>query len=225
MSIQRAGELQVEATLTNFSIGYKPANLIADKVLPIINVGQETGIYYEWDRGLSFQAPPSLRADGTRPNTVQLRAKKVSFSLEEYALEIGMTDREEKNVPREVSRFAKRNAAIRDLIKYTNTSLLVNGDLPPTFFGLTVWTPGAYQEGSPVADNITEVWGNDVIVAYIPGTPMVDTPALGYTFRMGDFTTYTWREDALTTNWIRPSVLQTEKLTYASAGYILRSAI
>jgi hypothetical protein len=303
MAIQRAGELQIEQALTNFSIGYKPANLIADKILPIIAVGQETGVYYEWDKGLSFMAPPSLRADGTRPNTVQLRAKKVSFSLEEYALEIGITDREENAapgllqlrqaktkraqdavlidyerrvatmlrtslpgetlsgtaqwsssantdieagidraksairaatggmepnviiVPREVSRFAKRNAAIRDLIKYTNPQILVNGDLPPSFFGLTVWTPGAYQDGSPTADNITEVWGNDVIVAYIPGTPMLDTPALGYTFRMDDFTTYTWREDALTTNWIRPSVMQTEKLTFAAAGYILRSAI
>lgn len=301
--MQRASELQIEMAMTAFSIGYRPANLIADRIFPVVPVGQETGVYYEWDKGTAFKAPPSLRADGTRPNTVDLRARKVPFALEEYAIDIAITDREERAapaslalrtnktkraqdavlidyerrvaatlrtnlpgvtlsgtdkwsdpannsiealidtgkesirlatggfepntiiIPRSASRYAKRNATIRDLVKFTDPRLLVNGELPSLFFGLNVIIPGAFQSGATVASNIEEVWGKDVIIAYIPDAPMLDTPALGYTLRMGDFTTYTYREDPLTTNWIRPTVMQTERITYPGAGFILKDVV
>lgn len=301
--MQRASELQIEQAMTTFSVGYRPGNLIADRILPIVQVGQETGVYYEWDKYESHVAPPTLRADGTRPNTVQLTARKVPFALEEYALDIAITDREaaaapaqlalrtnktrraqdalmvdyEKRVaqllrsqlpgvtlsgddqwsspanksieavideakeqirvstggfepntiiiPRAASRYAKRNETIRELIKYTQPNLLVDGELPERFFGLTPIIPGAFQSGTSAAQGLTEVWGKDVIIAYVPVAPMVDTPALGYTLRMGDVTTYTYREDPLTTNWLRPTVMQTEKLTYPGAGYILKNVV
>lgn len=301
--MQRPSELQIEQAMTTFSVGYRPGNLIASQLLPIVQVGQETGIYYEWDKHDSHAAPPTLRADGTRPNTVRLSARKVPFSLEEYALDIAITDREERAapaqlalrqnkvkraqdavlvdyerrvaqmlrtqlpgmtlsgtdkwsdpantsiedvvdegreavrqatggiepnvivIPRAASRFAKRNEKIRELVKYTQPNLLVNGELPELFFGLRPLIPGAFQSGTTPAGGLTEVWGKDIIIAYVPETAMLDTPALGYTLRMGDFTTYTYREDPLTTNWMRPSVMQTEKLTYPAAGFILKDAV
>lgn len=44
-----------------------------------------------------------------------------------------------------LAKVLKRNSNIRDLVKYTDPSLLVNGDLPPVLWGLKVVIPGARQ--------------------------------------------------------------------------------
>ncbi|WP_155300542.1 hypothetical protein [Deinococcus kurensis] len=299
----RASDLQVEAALTAFSINYRPQNLIADQILPIVPHGNETGIFWEWDQKKAFSFPDTLRADGTRPNTLDVKASKRAFAVEEYALDIGITDREEKNadgvlrlrqnktkrvqdailmdqerrvakllrdglngetlsggdlwsatgtanieeqiddakeavrkatgglepnviiIPRQVTRYAKRHDYIRDLLKFTNNSLLVNGELPEQVFGLKTVIPGALQDNGPTALQMEDVWGDDIVIAHVTDAPELDSPSLGYIIRNGDFVTYTWREDAISTTWIRPTVMQTEILAHKGCGYVLRGVL
>ncbi len=299
----RASDLQVEVTLTAFSIGYKPQNLIAEQVLPVVPHGNETGIYWVWDKESAFTIPNTLRADGTRPNTVDTTATKKSFAVEEYAVDVPITDREEKNadgilrlrqnktrrgqdailvdqerrvanalrtqlpstsltgtakwssadnsfieaqiddakeairietgglepntiiIPRPITRHAKRNSTIRDLIKYTASDLLVNGELPPYMFGLKVLVPGALTNNGTTAVTLSDVWGNDIIIAHVADAPELDTPSLGYIIRNGAFTTYQWRDDSISTNYVRPTVLQDELITFAGCGYVLKDVL
>jgi len=267
-----------------------------------VPVAQETGRYWVWDKDTAFEAPPTLRADGTRPNTVEVKAKSVPFELHEYALDTGITDRQERAadqvlrlrqnkvrhaqdrilmdyerrvaqlvrstspgedvaggakwspnaaeiesmlddakdyvrsgtgglepnvivIPRKVTRHFKRNSMIRDLIKYTDGSLLVNGELPPAIWGLRVLIPGAMVNVGTVAGNVQHVWGNDVIVAHVANIAELDSQSLGYTLRQGDFTTYTWRDDPITTNYYRPTVMQNEIIAVPSAAYVFRDVI
>lgn len=299
----RASELQVEVALTAFSVNYRPGNLIADQLLPIVPVAQETGRYFTFDKNSAFEAPPTLRADGTRPNTSDIVAKTVPFELHEYALDTGITDRQERAadavlrlrqnkvrsaqdkilvdyerrvanlirstcpgedvagaakwsakdntsieamlddakdyvrsatgglepnvivIPRPVTRYVKRNETIRDMIKFTDGTLLANGELPPVIQGLRVLIPGAMVNVGTVAGNVQDVWGNDVIVAHVAPIAELDSPALGYTLRQGDFTTYTWRDDPITTNYYRPTVMQTEIIALPEAAYVFRGVI
>lgn len=299
----RASSLQVEVALTQFSIGYQPQNLIAEQLLPVVTHNYETGVYWEWDKESHFTIPDTLRADGTRPNTVDIHASKRSFAVEEYSVDVPITDREEKNadsilrlrqnktrrgqdailvdqerrvakklkealpgkellgaekwsdpsnaeiesqiddakerirletmglepntiiIPRNATRHLKRNPAIRELIKYTAGDLLVNGELPPVLWGLKVLIPGAITNVGTVAGNYQDVWGNDVVIAHVTSTPELDAPSLGYIIRNGQFTTYTWRDDSISTNYVRPSVLQEEKITFGGAGYVLKSVL
>lgn len=299
----RPSELQVEVALTAFTVGYRPGNLIADQLLPVVPVSQEIGRYFVFDKEAAFEAPPTLRADGTRPNTSDIKAKSVPFELHEYALDTPITDRQERAadgvlrlrqnkvrsaqdkimvdyerrvanlirstcpgedvaggakwsnaanagieamlddakdyvraatgglepnvivIPRPATRHVKRNEAIRDMIKYTDGSLLVNGELPPVIQGLRVLIPGAMVNVGTTATNVRDVWGNDVIVAHVAGLAELDNPSLGYTLRQGDFTTYTWRDDPITTNYYRPTVMQAEVLTLPEAAYVFRDVI
>lgn len=299
---QRSTELQIEAVLTAFSVGYKPQNFIAETVLPVVGHTQETGIYWEWDRERSVDAPPSLIADGTLPNTVTINATKRSFYMEEFGLESPITDREERNaaavldlrqtraahaqdmvmldterrvarlihdvvpseslsgsakwsdpeadieatiddareqirkstlgyepntivIPPAIAKRIKRNKELRELIKYTQSDLLVNGDLPPTLFGLRVVTPNSMSNVGSVSSNATDVWGNDVLIAYISPSPDLRSPSLGYTVRLGDWTTYERRDPAIRTNYVRPTVTQAEVIAFARAGLLIQDVL
>ena len=48
-------------------------------------------------------------------------------------------------IPPGLAKVLKRNTNIRDLVKYTQPDLLVNGDLPPYLWGLKVVIPGIRQ--------------------------------------------------------------------------------
>lgn len=299
---QRASELQIDAVLTAFSVGYKPQNFISETILPVVGHTQETGVYYAWDKERAVDAPPSLIADGTLPNTVTISAKKVPFAMDEYGLESPITDREERNapavldlrqtraahaqdmtlldqerratrlihdtvpsetlsgaalwsdpnadiegtiddareqirrqtlgyepntivIPPSVAKRIKRNHNLRELIKYTQSDLLVNGDLPPTMFGMRVVTPNAMTNVGTVSSNAQDVWGNDVLLAYINPNPELRSPSLGYTIRLGDWTTYERRDPAIRTNYVRPCVTQTEVIAFPGAGLLLKGVL
>lgn len=298
----RASSLQVEVALTQFSIGFQPQDLIAEQLLPVVTHNYETGVFWEWDQQEQFTIPDTLTADGARPGTVDVKAKKNSFAVEQYSIDAPITDREERNadsilrlrqsktrraqetilldqerrvakalrenlpgktllagekwsdpandaieeqvddakeairlgtmgrepntivIPRRLTRYLKRNPAIRELIKYTAGDLLVNGELPPVLWGMRVLIPGAITNVGTSVANYQDVWGDDIVLAHVSNAPELDAPSLGYIIRNGQFTTYTWRDDSISTNYVRPTVLQTEKITWAAAGYVLKGA-
>lgn len=116
MSTQRASELQVEMVLTAFSVGYKPGNLIAEQILPVVQHGAETGVYWKWDGDYAYDVPDTLIADGTRPKTIAVKATKVPFATEEYAVEATITDRERKNAANVLEMEQHRNRRAMDAL-------------------------------------------------------------------------------------------------------------
>lgn len=138
-------------------------------------------------------------------------------------------------VPAAVAKVMKRDATIRDLIKYT-TNALVNGDLPDTLWGMRVVIPGSVYTTTPegtaeASVTYTDVWGNDVRMMYVapPGTADFMTPSAGYQMRLADdnYAVAQWSMGSGRNqiDFYECSVTQDAKLTMPSACYVIENAI
>jgi hypothetical protein len=131
-------------------------------------------------------------------------------------------------IPAAVAKVMKRDAMIRELIKYTQSDLLVNGDLPPSIFNMRVLIPTPVEITSRRGASSTttsDIWGKNVVMTYVPSEGSIDTPAHGYTFRSRDFLVKSWREEAESKEVIEVSVMDDEVITSNVSGYLLASCI
>ena len=136
-------------------------------------------------------------------------------------------------IPSAISKVMKRDSAIKDLIKYTHSELLVDGDLPPMLWKMKVMIPSSIYATS-VEGNATQsyadVWGKHVVLIYVPDNPQIDEVSAGYIFRVanGAHTPWgvrTWREEAEKKEIVEVEVCQDEVLTSNVAGYFIEDAI
>lgn len=130
-------------------------------------------------------------------------------------------------LPKAVALVVKRDAKIRELIKYTHSDLLVDGDLPMKLWNMDVLIPQATQntgiEGN--TDNLSDLWGKHAWVLYTAEAPGLTTLSFGYIFRVGNMTVKTWRDETIDTTYFRPEYIQTEKVVSPYAGYLMQNVI
>jgi len=131
-------------------------------------------------------------------------------------------------IPAAVAKVMKRDAMIRELIKYTQTNLLVNGDLPPTIFNMRVLIPTAInitsQRGASSTTN-ADVWGKHIVLTYQPPNGSIDTPAHAYTMRSRNFLAKSWREEEKAKDVIELSVIEDVIVTSNVSGFLYSSVI
>lgn len=130
-------------------------------------------------------------------------------------------------IPKAVAMVVKRDAKIRDLIKFTHSDLLSGGDLPPVLWDLEVRVPAASYntaiEGA--TGNMTDVWGKHMWVMYRTDNPGLNQINFGYIFRVKGLQVKTWREEPIDTTFFRPFYNQTEKIVSPYAGYFMQNVI
>lgn len=315
--------VHISAPLTQFSLGYHPANMVAEQIFSVMPVVHENDFYYVWDKGQALRSERtdgsgSKRADGVRARLVEFGAGIAQYIAEEYAYETRITDRQRQNqdtalrlevskvrraqdlvlldqeirvakilttaanyaaantttlsgtsqwnaagfasqtsgtqsvieqnvdtgreairfatgglepntiiVPRAVARVMKRDVGVRDQIKYTDPNILIGGHLPPTLWGLKVVMPGAVNVTTPEGEAVApaDVWGKNVVIAYIDPNPGLDSLTLGMIFRARPWRVDQWREEPISSTFYRPSVVQSENLVSADCGYLIAAAI
>lgn len=305
-------DVHVDQPLTNFSIGYHPFGMVAERLAKPIKVNKESDKYYVWNRDSAFRVNAtgtySLRPDKAEAKTVDFGLSTSTYTAEEYALKILVSDREKDNadsvlrlresklrrlqdlllleqelristllttaanwdashtstpavkwdaasavvieknlddakevvrkaigvepntlvIPAHIAKVAKRDSTIRDLVKYTHTDLLVNGDLPKRLFNMDVIIPGAvYTTSAEGASSITysNVWGNNVALLYISPETSLDTPDSVKVFRSRDWEVRSWRVEEKRSEAIEVSVVQDEVLASNISGYLLTSVL
>lgn len=131
-------------------------------------------------------------------------------------------------IPASVAVSAKKDPTLRELIKYTQNNLLVNGDLPPTMFGMNVVIPGATYTASKegATATYTDIWGDNVLLLYVPPTDMaLDSPSAAKIFRARPWEVRSWDVPEKRSEAIECSVIQDEVLTSNVAGYLLTDVL
>lgn len=305
--------------LRNLILGYSypQGQFIADQVIPVLPVVNETDNFYVWDRSGFQRREQTLTPDRSAAREVRPTFSADSYRAERYALATSVSDRERRNsddqlslemaqtmaianllrldievraaallskantsgvtlsgtaqwnnasftdgvtssieyridvaktairqalngrepthiiIPDAVAKVMKRNATVRELIKYTQNDLLVNGDLPPTLWGLKVIIPQSMYTTDPEGTaegsvTYSDVWGGtDVRVLYVNPNPAVMVPATAYQFRVSadDFAVSQWREDRRKLDLFEVSVTQDIKLTMSGGCYVIEDAI
>jgi len=131
-------------------------------------------------------------------------------------------------IPKAVAMVVKRDAKIRDLVKYTHQDLLVDGDLPPMLWGLKTTIPAAVVSSSiegSTTPTLVDLWGKNAFLCYRTEAGSTDTPNFGYIFRVGGSQVQTWHDDSVGATFYRPILNQAEKIVSLFTGYIIAAAI
>jgi len=131
-------------------------------------------------------------------------------------------------IPSAVARVVKKDEEIRELIKYTQDNLLVNGDLPETMFNMKVVIPGGIYASNNRGATFSgaDIWGKHIVMAYIAPNPnSKDVMTFVSTFEQTGREVNEWREEAKRSTAIEVREILTEKIVAADAGYLIEDCI
>lgn len=84
-------DLHTDIPLSNVALGYRPVMGVADKVMPIITVPNQSGFVTEFFRKDQLRLERSRRAPGTEANRVDRNVGSKQFFCQNYALKYGVT--------------------------------------------------------------------------------------------------------------------------------------
>jgi len=113
----KVNEVHIDVALTNVSTGYHPTGMIGETIFPIVPVAKESDKYYEWNKGEAFRVPDStMRADGTKSKTIGFSLSTTTYSAEEYALNIQVTDRQRDNADSVINLRASKTRRVKDIL-------------------------------------------------------------------------------------------------------------
>jgi hypothetical protein len=136
-------------------------------------------------------------------------------------------------LPYQVALTLAYHPKILELVKYTHDNLLqslmgADGMLPKQLFGMQVVIGGAAvttAQGEDVSlTDLTDVWGKDVIAAYVEQAPKLKSVSYGKTFRTEKYVRK-WREEELHGDWVEFNDVYDLKITAAPTGFLLQNVI
>lgn len=93
----RGRDLYLDVPLSNVVIGYRPENLIADMIFPIINVPKQSGSIIEFSQGDALRRDDTKRAPGTLAKRVTRSVSSIMYYCNNYALADGVTIEDRAN--------------------------------------------------------------------------------------------------------------------------------
>lgn len=130
-------------------------------------------------------------------------------------------------IPEAVADVMKNNSSIIELLKYTKSDMLENGDLPKKLRGMNViiagWVSNLAADGA--TDNIADIWGKNVVLAYVNPNPMVDDISFIYGFRSEDEQITKWRDDPKKSDFIENAYSEDVKVVSNIAAYLIKDCI
>lgn len=139
-------------------------------------------------------------------------------------------------LPFQVALTLAYHPKILELVKYTDSGLLqtltggiADGLLPKRLFGMEVVIAGSAVNTvnpgqTPTLSDLSDVWGKDVIAAYVDPGVRLKSLSYGKTFRTERYVRK-WREESRHGDWVEYNDIYDQKLTAAACGYLLQTVI
>lgn len=119
------------------------------------------------------------------------------------------------------------HSSFRDHYKYTANDIAGNG-LPPTLRGMRVLVPGAQYTSSnegAASTTIADVWGKNVICAFIEPGATEDSFCLAKTFRAQDWQTRKYDVDEQRAEYVETNAIEDVKMVSNIAGYLKKAVV
>ena len=80
------GQVHIDKLLTNFALNYQPSGFIAQDVLTMVPVDNETDMYDTWEQADTFRADDATREKGGLANAVTVRVSSDNYRVRNYEL-------------------------------------------------------------------------------------------------------------------------------------------
>lgn len=130
-------------------------------------------------------------------------------------------------IPAAVMAVMRNDKGLNDSVKYTSNTIATGQPFGDSLYGLRILMPKAMSqsvaEGEATA--LTDVWGKNVIVAYINSNPGLDDLILGVTLRQRPWQVRQWREEPESRTMYEAGFVQAEKTITFDCAYLIQSAI
>ena len=151
MFISKDNEAKIHPVLTELSIAYPQSGLVAAKLCPPIDVGEENedGIYFLFDKANLQGGQEDIRAFGARASSFDWKLEDQSYHCEEHSLEKAIDWREFKKFKRYLDLAKTSQEILLELLllnyearvgnKYC-TAADYDGDHKVTLSGTTQWS-------------------------------------------------------------------------------------
>lgn len=129
-------------------------------------------------------------------------------------------------IPNEIALEMSTNPEIVELRKYTDPNLLTDSGLPKRLLGLEVVEAGAgYNAANPGQQaQIADVWGKDIIIAYVDPKPKLKTQTYGLTFRTNKYVKK-WRVEEREGDMVEVNDINDLAMIMSGCGFLLQSVI
>lgn len=115
MGFSTGKDLHVDQHLTNIAINYRPQNLIADTIAPIVPVDKQSNSYPIFSRHEAFAIEDTTRAPGTEAKKITRSVSSAKYDAVNYALGRDITIEDVANMD-QAYRFELETGATRYIL-------------------------------------------------------------------------------------------------------------
>ena len=86
--LSQGRDLHIDAVLSNIMVGRKPVGFVADQLVPIVNVGKQSNVYFksQYKEQLMHQVNLTTRAKGAESREVYFTVSSDTYYAKNYAL-------------------------------------------------------------------------------------------------------------------------------------------
>lgn len=92
-------DLYIDEALTSMALDYRPAEMIADLLFPIVPVNKQSGYFVEYGRADALRVPvDTSRAPGTEAKKITRSVGSGTYYCPNYALKTGVTAEDKANM-------------------------------------------------------------------------------------------------------------------------------
>ena len=130
-------------------------------------------------------------------------------------------------LPFKVLNKLKLHQDIIDRVKYSQLGVITLDLLKAIFEVDEILLAGAKVESAAEgqASSLSDVWGKDVVLAYVAPRPGIKTLSLGFTFQPRGFQIRRWREEKRHSDLFEASHVVDERLVAPDCAYLIKAAI
>ncbi|MFB5192659.1 hypothetical protein [Alicyclobacillus fastidiosus] len=127
-------------------------------------------------------------------------------------------------IPSTVAMTLSLHPDILELRKFTNPDLMTNSGLPPVLQGMKVVEGGAGYNTANAGQTaeLGDVWGTDVILAYVDPKPSIKSLQYGITFRTTKYVRK-WREEPREGDMVEVNDIYDLAMVASGCGYLIQS--
>ena len=91
-------DLHIDKHLSNVAMNYRPVNMIADLIAPIVSVGKQSDSYPIWSQADALRVEEDKRAPGAEANLITRDVSTDTYHAFNYALKTALTLEDRENM-------------------------------------------------------------------------------------------------------------------------------
>lgn len=109
-------DLHIDGPLSNILLNYRPEGFIADRIFPVVPVGKQSDLYFEFTQADLWRIPDTKRAPMTAAKRVDLNVASATFFCKNYALATGISIEDAINADEVLNLRENKSRFILDLL-------------------------------------------------------------------------------------------------------------